>query len=61
MSLNYVGGEWLAGSNAIPNVNPSNTCDVVGEYAQASATDVARHRTPFEAGPMQASRPGTIA
>lgn len=42
MSLNYVAGEWLAGTNAVPNVNPSNTCDVIGEYAQASATDVAR-------------------
>lgn len=42
MSLNYVAGEWLAGTNAVSNVNPSNTWDVVGEYAQASATDVAR-------------------
>lgn len=30
MTLNYIAGEWLAASNAVPNVNPSNTSDVVG-------------------------------
>lgn len=38
---NYVGGAWLAGSNAVDNVNPSDLSDVVGRYAQASASDVA--------------------
>lgn len=42
MNLNYIAGEWLAASNAVPNVNPSNTSDVVGEFAQASAADVER-------------------
>ncbi|MCK1299326.1 aldehyde dehydrogenase family protein [Bradyrhizobium sp. 24] len=42
MTLNYIAGEWLAASNAVPNVNPSNTSDVVGEFAQASAADVER-------------------
>ncbi|UPJ31651.1 aldehyde dehydrogenase family protein [Bradyrhizobium sp. CW1] len=42
MNLNYIAGEWLAASNAVPNVNPSNTSDVVGEFAQASASDVER-------------------
>ena len=35
---NYVGGEWVAGANASPNRNPSNVGDVIGEYAQADAT-----------------------
>jgi acyl-CoA reductase-like NAD-dependent aldehyde dehydrogenase len=35
---NYVGGEWVAGATASPNRNPSNVDDVIGEYAQADAT-----------------------
>ncbi|ANH04950.1 aldehyde dehydrogenase family protein [Shinella sp. HZN7] len=35
---NLIAGEWV-GSDAIRNINPSNTNDVVGEYARASAED----------------------
>lgn len=34
---NFLGGEWVAGVTATPNVNPSDTKDIVGEYAQADA------------------------
>ncbi|ABM36912.1 aldehyde dehydrogenase family protein [Polaromonas naphthalenivorans] len=34
---NLIGGQWLAGSNYTPNLNPSNLGDVIGEYTQASA------------------------
>jgi aldehyde dehydrogenase (NAD+) len=34
---NLVGGEWLAGASVTRNINPSDTRDVVGEYAQADA------------------------
>ncbi|CAM3709265.1 aldehyde dehydrogenase family protein [Polaromonas hydrogenivorans] len=34
---NLIGGQWLAGSNYTPNINPSNLGDVIGEYTQASA------------------------
>ena len=34
---NYIAGEWLAGPVRIPNRNPSNLDDIVGEYAQADA------------------------
>ena len=34
---NFIGGEWLAGAKATRNVNPSNTNDIVGEYAHADA------------------------
>jgi acyl-CoA reductase-like NAD-dependent aldehyde dehydrogenase len=34
---NFIGGEWVAGATATRNINPSNTNDVVGEYAQADA------------------------
>src|SRR5690242_4167213 len=32
---NFVGGEWVDGSGITKNINPSNTKDVVGEYAKA--------------------------
>lgn len=32
---NLIGGEWVAGASTAQNVNPSNTDDVIGEYAYA--------------------------
>jgi aldehyde dehydrogenase (NAD+) len=37
---NYIAGEWATASNVTRNVNPSNTSDIIGEYAQASAAQV---------------------
>ena len=37
---NYIDGEWVDG-DAAPNINPSNTEDVVGDYVRASAEDMA--------------------
>ena len=37
---NYIAGEWAAAPSAAPNVNPSNTADVVGEYARADEAQV---------------------
>ena len=34
---NLIAGDWVAGPRAQRNVNPSDTGDVVGEYAQADA------------------------
>jgi alpha-ketoglutaric semialdehyde dehydrogenase len=34
---NYINGEWLEGSSAKENINPSDVSDVVGVYAQADA------------------------
>ena len=31
---NFIGGEWIDGSGLTRNINPSNTNDVVGEYAK---------------------------
>jgi acyl-CoA reductase-like NAD-dependent aldehyde dehydrogenase len=33
---NFVAGEWIAGDRVTRDINPSNTADLVGEYAQAS-------------------------
>jgi aldehyde dehydrogenase (NAD+) len=32
---NYINGQWVEGASATRNVNPSNTADVIDEYAQA--------------------------
>jgi acyl-CoA reductase-like NAD-dependent aldehyde dehydrogenase len=32
---NFIAGEWVDGSGITKNINPSNTNDVVGEYAKA--------------------------
>ena len=32
---NFVAGEWVDGSGITRNINPSNTQDLVGEYARA--------------------------
>ena len=39
MFKNLIGGEWVEGARTSRNINPSDTRDVVGEYAQASAED----------------------
>jgi acyl-CoA reductase-like NAD-dependent aldehyde dehydrogenase len=37
---NLIAGEWTHGSDAVRNLNPSDTNDVVGEYDRASAAQV---------------------
>jgi acyl-CoA reductase-like NAD-dependent aldehyde dehydrogenase len=37
MHKNLIGGEWVEGPRASRNINPSDTRDIVGEYAQADA------------------------
>jgi acyl-CoA reductase-like NAD-dependent aldehyde dehydrogenase len=32
---NYINGEWVAGATQLPNINPSDTSDVIGHFAQA--------------------------
>ncbi|TYL85971.1 aldehyde dehydrogenase family protein [Bradyrhizobium cytisi] len=42
MTNNYIAGEWLPVAGAAPNINPSNTNDVVGDYAHASIAETER-------------------
>jgi aldehyde dehydrogenase (NAD+) len=37
---NFIGGEWVDGPERVANVNPSDTRDVIGHYAQASPAQV---------------------
>jgi aldehyde dehydrogenase (NAD+) len=34
---NLINGEWVASANSAPNVNPSDTSDIIGHYSQADA------------------------
>ena len=49
---NLIDGQWVAGDQTSPNINPSNTADVIGDYTQAStdqlnaAVDAARAAFP---------------
>jgi acyl-CoA reductase-like NAD-dependent aldehyde dehydrogenase len=42
MRKNYIAGEWVAGRDATPNVNPSDLSDVIDEYAVGDAAAVDR-------------------
>ncbi|MGJ5182007.1 aldehyde dehydrogenase family protein [Bradyrhizobium oligotrophicum] len=50
---NFIAGEWVDGSGVTRNINPSNTNDVVGEYAKAdraqTETAVAAAKAAFPA------------
>lgn len=37
MHKNLINGEWLEAASATTNINPSDTTDILGEYAQADA------------------------
>jgi len=37
MKQNYINGAWVDGATSAANINPSNTDDVIGHYAQADA------------------------
>ena len=38
---NDIAGEWVAGASVSRNINPSNTDEIVGEFAQADAAQTA--------------------
>ena len=40
MHDNLINGQWVPGTAYTPNINPSNTTDVIGEYAQASVAQL---------------------
>ena len=42
MHHNLIAGEWLAGTGLRRNINPSDTSDLVGEYAHADAVQTER-------------------
>src|SRR6516225_3227935 len=47
---NFVGGEWVDGAGITKNINPSNTNDVVGEYAKADRAQTEKAIAAAKAG-----------
>jgi aldehyde dehydrogenase (NAD+) len=41
MKQNYIDGAWIDGATAAANINPSDTSDVIGHYAQADRAQTA--------------------
>jgi acyl-CoA reductase-like NAD-dependent aldehyde dehydrogenase len=41
-AANFIAGEWLDAADGAPNVNPSDTRDIIGVYARASDADAQR-------------------
>lgn len=39
---NFIGGEWVDGSDFTKKINPSNTNDVVGQYGSADEAQTAK-------------------
>lgn len=37
---NYIDGRWVNGEDALPDINPSDTRDTIGEFAQAGPSQV---------------------
>ena len=37
---NYIDGRWTDGESTVSNINPSDTRETIGEYAQASIAQV---------------------
>lgn len=49
---NFIAGEWCDGEGTVQNLNPSDLGDVIGHFAQASASDLDRAvAAAFEAQP----------
>ena len=42
LNHNFIAGEWLAGASEIPNINPSDLSDTIGNYAQADEAQLNR-------------------
>ncbi|NRP23294.1 hypothetical protein LPJGGPFB_06564 [Ensifer adhaerens] len=55
MHSNLIDGEWIDGNDMVRNINPSDTNDVIGEYARASGLQV-MSLTSYRAAPPRAKR-----
>lgn len=40
VNLNFIAGDWASSDEVIDNVNPSDLSDIIGRYAQASASQL---------------------
>lgn len=58
---NYIHGEWVASPDTVRNINPSNTADIIGEYAQADAEQTMQAIAAAQAAWPQWARSGIQA
>lgn len=54
----YINGQWVTGAASIPNINPSDLSDVIGEYDQASAQQTRDAISAAQSGFAQWSKSG---
>nr|WP_298379849.1 aldehyde dehydrogenase family protein [uncultured Halomonas sp.] len=57
----YIDGQWIAGSDTLTNTNPSDTGDVIGEFAQASTDQVQDAITAARRGSREWAKSGLEA
>lgn len=55
---NFINGEWIDSDASIDNINPADLDDVVGQYAQADATQVEQAFDAANAASIQWSKSG---
>lgn len=58
MKQNYIAGEWIDGPHSTDNVNPSDTTDVIGRYARASAEQLRQATAAASAAALQWAQTG---
>jgi len=58
MKQNFIAGEWLDGNSAADNINPSDTTDIIGQYAEADAAQTEQAiEAAYQAFPAWAAMP----
>jgi aldehyde dehydrogenase (NAD+) len=58
LKQNYIAGEWQDGASAEDNINPSDTSDIIGQYAQADAAQTEQAvEAAYQAAPAWANSP----
>lgn len=55
---NYINAQWVVGEKAVQNINPSDTSDIIGEYAQATPEQVKQALAAAKAGQAEWAKTG---
>ncbi len=55
---NYINGQWISGEKTVQNINPSDTGDIIGKYAQATPEQVQQTLTAAKAGQAEWAKTG---
>lgn len=55
---NYINGQWVSGEQTVTNINPSDTSDIIGDYAQATPEQVKDALAAAQAGQAEWAKTG---